>query len=175
MRPVKVQPLQNPSVSSIKLHPLLRPQLCSIRLHPMLRPQLCSIRLHPTLRHQLCSIRLHPTLNAKTCTLFIKFIPLLSVADLPAGRQVMFLGHIFIDLTSKTSFQIGSECNIDTQPRPFSYFELTCFAHATPQVTDFARMEPRQLKLPIRLTATRKVYSMIKIMRSKKFYLCPPN
>ena len=123
MRPVKVQPLQNPSVSSIKLHPLLRPQLCSIRLHP--------------------------TLNAKTCTLFIKFIPLLSVADLPAGRQVMFLGHIFIDLTSKTSFQIGSECNIDTQPRPFSYFELTCFAHATPQVTDFAIMQPRRLKLPI--------------------------
>ena len=121
----------------------------------------------------------------------------------PAGRQVMFLGHILIDLTvqiscfllrqnaplsnlglkflSSSNFKnIGirmhrlasliSKCSQQfwlflkkkfrgggsTTTRPFTYFKLTFL----PLVTDFARMHPRQLKLPIYLTATTKVYSM---------------
>ena len=68
----------------------------------------------------------------------------------------------------KTSFHIPLECIrmyrsaslISKCSHEFHLFLKKKFQGATPLVTDFARMHPRQLKLPICLTATTKVYSM---------------
>ena len=99
-------------------------------------------------------------------------------------RQNAQIDNLFIfNILSSSNFQnIISNCGRMHSKRPrfktflrpptpnhFPISRKLYFAHAMPLVTDFARMQPRRLKLPNILDSNKfPCHNMIKIMNSKK-------